>query len=93
MNYPIIQVVEAKRNDIEEGVRQCAAQLLGTRKFNESKGVKLEKLYGCATTGDDWIFIELNTELCIDTKKYYLGEIDELLGKFQIIIDYYKENI
>jgi hypothetical protein len=75
MNYPIIQVVEAKRNDIEEGLRQCAAQLLGARKFNENKGVQLEKLYGCATTGDDWVFIELSTELYIDTKKYYLAEI------------------
>lgn len=93
MNYPIIQVVEAKRNDIEEGVRQCAAQLLGAKKFNENKGVQLEKLYGCATTGDDWVFIELSTELYIDTKKYYLAEIGELLGIFQSIINYYKENI
>jgi hypothetical protein len=93
MNYPIMQVVGAKKNDIEEGIKQCAAQLLGAKKFNESKGIQLEKLYGCATTGDDWIFIALTHEICIDTRKYYLTDIEELLGIFQSIIDYYKRII
>jgi hypothetical protein len=50
----------------------------------------LEKLYGCATTDDDCIFIALiGNELFLDTQKY-LGELEELLGIFQFIIDYYK---
>ncbi len=92
INYPIFQLVEAKRNDIEEGIRQCSAQLVGAKIFNERKGTPLEKLYGCATTGDDWLFIELvGNDLFLDTQKYYLGELDELLGIFQFIIDYYKK--
>jgi hypothetical protein len=93
ISVPIFQIVEAKRNDLEEGVKQCAAQLVGAKKFNEKKGVKLEKLYGCTTTGDDWQFIEYSDKLYIDDRKYYLVEIAELLGIFQKIIDYYKENI
>jgi hypothetical protein len=93
MNYPIMQVVEAKKNDIEEGIKQCAAQLLGAKKFNENKGVQLEKLYGCATTGDDWVFLTLTHEVCVDARKYYLTDIEELLGIFQSIIDYYKSII
>ncbi|MBC8110866.1 MAG: hypothetical protein H7Y04_07390 [Verrucomicrobia bacterium] len=91
INYPIIQIVEAKRNDLEVGVPQCAAQLVGARKFNENKGVMLENLYGCVTTGDEWLFMKLsNQELSIDTRKYYLVEIVTLLAVFQQIIDYYK---
>jgi hypothetical protein len=90
VSFPIFQIVEAKRNDLEEGIKQCAAQLVGARKYNEKKGVKIEKLYGCSTTGDDWQFIEYSDKLYIDDKKYYLVEIDELLGIFQSIIDYYK---
>lgn len=90
ISCPIFQIVEAKKNDIEEGIRQCAAQLVGARKFNEDRGVKLEKLYGCTTTGDDWQFLELSDKLYIDDKKYYLVEIRELLGIFQSIIGQYK---
>ncbi len=93
LNYPIIQVVGAKRNDIEVGVAQCAAQLLGARLFNEQKGVKLDVIYGCVTTGDDWLFMKLDKDIFIDNRKYYLSEIEELLAIFQQIIDFYKEQV
>jgi hypothetical protein len=92
VSVPIFQLVEAKRNDLEEGIKQCSAQLVGARMYNERKGVRIEKLYGCTTTGDDWQFIEYSDKLYIDDRKYYLVEIDELLGIFQSIIDYYKDS-
>ncbi len=75
---------------LDEGIKQCCAQLVGAKKYNEKKGIITEKLYGCTTTGDVWQFIEYSDKLYIDDKKYYLGEISELLGVFQSIIDYYK---
>ena len=93
INYPIIQLVEAKRNDIEEGLRQCAAQLVGARLFNEKKGVIIPKLYGCATTGDDWQFLVLEDDLTIDNQKYYLNDIGRLLAVFQTIVDYCKQQL
>ena len=90
ISVPIFHIVEAKRNDLEEGVRQCSAQLVGAKKYNEKKGIRMEKLLGCTTTGDVWQFIELSDKLYIDNNKYYLNEIDSLLGVFQHIIDYYK---
>ena len=91
INYPIIQIVEAKKNDIDLGVPQCAAQLLGAKIFNEKKGVNLEKIYGCVTTGDEWLFMKLENDLIVDEQKYYLVEINKLLGIFQQIVDYYKK--
>jgi hypothetical protein len=90
LNYPIISIVEAKRNDIEIGVPQCAAQLLGAKIFNEKRGVHLEKLYGCVTTGREWLFMELDKSLRIDTDTYYLNQVDVLLGIFTQIISYYR---
>jgi hypothetical protein len=90
INYPIIQIVEAKKNDIDLGVPQCAAQLLGAKIFNEKKGVQLEKIYGCVTTGDEWLFMKLEKDVFVDDQKYYLNEINKLLGIFQQIIDFYK---
>lgn len=90
ISVPIFHIVEAKRNDLEEGVRQCSAQLVGAKKYNEKKGIQLEKLFGCTTTGDVWQFIEFSDKIYIDNNKYYLSEVDILLGVFQSIVDYYK---
>ncbi|SFC69691.1 hypothetical protein SAMN05421780_108127 [Flexibacter flexilis DSM 6793] len=80
ISVPIFHVVEAKRNDLEEGVRQCSAQLVGAKKYNDKKGIRLNKLFGCTTTGDVWQFIEFtDNKLYIDNNKYYLSEIDSLL--------------
>ena len=91
INYPIIPVVEAKKNDLDFGVPQCAAQMVGAKVFNEKKGITLEKIFGCVTNSNEWLFMKLEGDLFIDERKYYLNEINELLAVFQSIIDYYKE--
>ncbi len=94
ISYPILQIVEAKKNDLELGVPQCAAQLVGAKVFNEKKGVQLSKIYGCVTTGNEWLFMFLeNNTIRIDNKVYYLDNIGEILAIFQHIIDYYKIEI
>ncbi len=90
INVPIIQVVEAKKNDIDIGIPQCAAQMVGAKVFNEKRKTPVNVVYGCVTTGDEWIFLKLEKDLFIDTHKYYYGNIGELLAVFQQIIDYYK---
>ncbi len=95
INLPFFQLLEAKkrnaaRNDTEVGVPQCAAQMIGAKVFNENKGIKLEKIYGCVTTGKEWLFMKLEDKIYIDKKSYSLDNIEELLGVFQYIIDYYK---
>jgi hypothetical protein len=91
VSCPIVQIVEAKRNDTEIGIPQCAAQMIGARLFNQNSGVVLDAVYGCVTTGDDWLFMKLvGSDLFIDTKKYYLGSTGELLAVFQVIIDEFK---
>ncbi len=95
VNYPVIQIVEAKKHDIEDlGIPQCAAQLVGARYFNLDNGIELKKIYGCATTGKLWQFLVLEgNTIYVDDKQYYLGNLPELLGAFQYIIDYYKREL
>lgn len=91
LNYPIIQIVEAKRNDLEVGVPQCAAQLIGAKIFNQRKKIEIERIYGCVTTGQEWLFMYLeDDEIIVDNKMYFLVEIEELLGAFQQMLDYYQ---
>ena len=91
VSYPIIQLVEAKKNDVEIGLPQCAAQMIGAKIWNDKNNASLSVMYGCVTTGDDWLFLKLTDDmLFIDVKKYYLGNIAELLGVFQQVIATFK---
>jgi len=87
INCPILQVVEAKKHDIELGIPQCAAQMLGAKLYNEKHNKNTEYIYGCVTTGNEWLFMRLGKNLTIDKRKYYLIELGELLAIFQYIID------
>ncbi len=90
---PIIEIVEAKRNDMEIGLPQCAAQMFAAQKFNEKNGSYSEIIYGCVTTGTEWKFLKLTgKELIIDSQLYHTKNIGELLAVFQFIIDFYKAN-
>lgn len=92
INTPIITLVEAKKNDVEIGIPQCAAQMLGARIYNQEYGNAIDKIYGCVTTADDWVFMKLEgNTIFIDNRKYYLGQLEELMGVLQTIIDFYSK--
>lgn len=92
ISAPIISVVEAKRDDLELGVVQCAAQMVGIQRFNEKYGQPVETIYGCATTADSWQFLSLSgQQLLIDHDKYFISDVEMVLGVFQRVVDYYKE--
>ena len=86
-NAPLVVVVEAKQNDIEGGLGQCAAQMLGAARFNEIEKQPIEPIYGCVTTGDGWQFLRLEGDrLWIDRERYYLRDLGKLLGIFVSIL-------
>jgi hypothetical protein len=84
---PVFCIVEAKDNDLELGVPQCIAQMLGARLFNEQEQLDFPSIYGCVTTGETWLFLRLEgNRALIDTRQFYLDRPDELLGIFDLII-------
>lgn len=86
---PIFTAVEAKRNEIEEGLPQAAAQMLGAYIYNQKKGVTSDIIYGASTNAFEWIFLKLEngTHLTIDTQRYYLDNVPQLLSIFQGILN------
>ncbi len=81
LRAPLLVVVEAKKNDIEEGLGQCVAQMVGARLFNERHGQPSERIYGCVTTGESWQFLRLvDATLSADTDRYYISEPGKILA-------------
>ncbi len=91
VNTPIITLVEAKKNDIELGIAQCAAQMYGAFLLNQQKGNDIPHIYGCVTTGEVWKFMKLEEFLLtIDQKVYFINDLNTILGIFQHILDFHK---
>jgi len=87
LRAPLLVVVEAKKNDIEEGLPQCAAQLLGARLFNERHQTPLPRQVGCVTTGEAWQFLSLEgQQLLIDAERYYIDDVGKILGVLVAIL-------
>jgi len=94
INFPIFTLIEAKRQDFELGINQCTAQMYGAWLYNQKHKHTLPCLYGCVTTADEWQFIKFeNDTFLIDKEKYFIKELEVILGIFQQIIDFYKQII
>ncbi len=78
---PTVMVFEAKRDNINEGLGQCVAGVVGAQRFNRRHGVNEPHLYGCVTTGSLWRFLRLSgTALTLDLTEYNLNQADRILG-------------
>jgi hypothetical protein len=85
---PVFCIAEAKKQDLELGTIQCAAQLIAARRLNEQEQNPIRTLYGCSTTGVEWRFLKYEgTEFILDENRYYLAQLPALLGALQAIVD------
>lgn len=86
LKAPLLTVVEAKRADLELGLAQCIAQMEGVRQFNLAAGATIP-VYGAVTTGELWQFLKLVPGiLTLDTKRYPLHPLPELLAVLSHIL-------
>jgi len=80
-------MTEAEKNDLEKGIIQASAQVIGAKNFNEQKAKDIEVIYGCTTTATEWRFLKLvNQKIILDKKNYFVTELLELLGILQFIV-------
>jgi hypothetical protein len=77
---PIMVILEAKKHDMDDGLAQCAAQLLGAWCYNEQAGKPLAHLYGCVTTGESWQFMKIaGNDLQVHPERTPLSQASRIL--------------
>jgi hypothetical protein len=86
---PFFSLIQAKKQDIDEGLGPCIAQMVGSQQFNQNKGTPISPIYGCVTTADQWQFLKLTQQtLWIDSHVYYYpNKLNEILGILQFMLD------
>lgn len=78
---PIVTIVEAKNDNLKNGLGQCMAEMLAARIFNDREGTPIEFIYGAVTTGTSWLFLRLEGDrIELDDREYFLNEVDLILG-------------
>ncbi len=88
IDAPIISLAEAKDEDMEWGIAQCAAQMLGAKFYNEMEGKPIPFIYGCATDGIEWQFMKLENDVYYVDNKVFT-DLKEILGVWHHIIKLY----
>lgn len=68
LECPLVIVVEAKKNDFEQGWGQCAAELIAAQKINNDVDFPV---YGIVTDGKLWEFGKLMKTVFIKNKELY----------------------
>ncbi|MBP0018364.1 MAG: hypothetical protein J7647_12550 [Cyanobacteria bacterium SBLK] len=78
LESPVIMLVEAKPENLNAGLGQCAAEMVAAQIFNQQPELTI---YGCVTSGELWKFLKLyKTDLTIDLEPYAIAPLDRLLG-------------
>ena len=81
LNRPIITLVEAKNENIINGLGQCIAEMVAASIFNQAENNPLKELYGVVTTGTVWKFLKMeNMNVFIDLDEYSIEHPDKIIG-------------
>ena len=65
---PIMAIVEAKNENIKNGLGQCIAEMIAAQRFNEQEGNEITENYGVITSGTIWKFLK-ETQIYSHQKK------------------------
>ncbi len=85
---PIISIVEAKNDNIKNGIPQCIAEMVAAKRFNEIHDNGVEEIFGVVTTGSLWHFMRLKDHTVeIDLDEYYLSQVDKIIGILISVIE------
>ena len=77
LDYPLLMIAEAKKNDFNQGWARCLAELIAAQKLNQNQ----QPIYGIVTDGKYWEFGFLEMEVFTkNTKSYTIDNLEELFA-------------
>lgn len=94
ISSPVMSIVQAYKNNIDLGIGKCVAQMIAADIFNEREDNHITTIYGCVTTGEQWLFLRLEGDtIQIHPHRYSLNELPEIIGMLDTMLNTYKEPV
>ncbi|MCI0488692.1 MAG: hypothetical protein L0229_19050 [Blastocatellia bacterium] len=90
LEWPLVVVVEAKKNDFEQGWGQCLAELVAAQRINDDTGLAV---YGVVTDGELWKFGKLAGDtFTSNIEGFTVSNLARLFGALNFIFQSASEN-
>ncbi len=81
LSAPLVTIVEAKNDNLRNGLGQCIASMVAAERFNQASGSPVAVIHEVVTTGNAWKFLTLEgSAVTLDLKEYDIIEVGKLLG-------------
>jgi len=86
---PVVALVEAKNDNLQNGLPQCMAEMIAAGIFNErNNNNNIAAIYGVVTTGTNWKFLRLiNQTIEVDLNDYFIDKIGKIIGILKHLIN------
>lgn len=77
---PVVVVVEAKNENMKQGIIPCIAEMVAAQQFNQQRNA-IHTVYGAVTTGNLWKFLRLlKTVVSVDSTEYHISQVERVVG-------------
>lgn len=87
LSAPVVTVVEAKNDNLRNGLGQCIAATYAAELYNQRAESPVPAVFGVVTTGSAWKFLRLDgTTVTLDLKEYYIDNLGKLVGVLKHIV-------
>jgi hypothetical protein len=78
---PVLVMVEAKKDDLKQGMGQCLAEMVAAQRFNQTHQNVIPCIYGSVSTGTAWRFLKLEDRtVTVDLTDYPVPPIEPVLS-------------
>jgi hypothetical protein len=86
-------VIEAKKDDFEQGAAQCLVEMQACQWVNQQLGRKIA-IYGIVTNGEGWKFYRLQVDGTVSESLLHgIGEMSILLGLLRVFFGLCEQNL
>ncbi|MCU0566455.1 MAG: hypothetical protein MUF49_07645 [Oculatellaceae cyanobacterium Prado106] len=93
LEAPFVCIIEAKKDDFEQGAAQCLVEMQACQWSNRQLGQEMI-VYGIVTNGEGWKFYRLELDGTVwESALYGIGEMSSLLGLLRVFFGLCEQNL
>jgi hypothetical protein len=81
IQVPVVMGVEAKNENVKQGIGQCIAEMIAAQQFNQERHNAIGTVYGVVTSGNLWKFLRLTEmHVVVDATEYHISQVERIVG-------------
>jgi len=93
LEAPFLCIIEAKKDDFEQGAAQCLVEMQACQWSNQQIGRAIDT-FGIVTNGEGWKFYKLDLSgVVYETLLYAVSDIQSILGSLNFIFQHCEQNL